>query len=209
MPSDHPPSEAPPLEGRWPIAGLHVVRDTLLAAWTAPERGYHDARHLGEVLDRLDELASGGVDFPSLPVALAAWFHDGVYDALPGAEERSAAWAERALSDSLDQELVAEVARLVRLTEHHRPAVGDESGAALSDADLAILAADEERYAAYVAGVRREYAHVPDAAFTAGRTAVLRDLLAAPTLFHTAYARERWEARARANVERELLGGAG
>ena len=52
--------------------------------------------------------------------------------------------------------------------------------------------------------MRREYAHVPDAAFRAGRAAVLRDLLAKPHLFHTAYAREHWEAAARANVEREL-----
>jgi predicted metal-dependent HD superfamily phosphohydrolase len=33
---------------------------------------------------------------------------------------------------------------------------------------------------------------------------VLRTLSAKPRLFHTAYARDRWEAAARANVEREL-----
>ena len=36
--------------------------------------------------------------------------------------------------------------------------------------------------------------------------AVVRDLLAKPTLFHTAYARAHWEAPARANVTRELAG---
>jgi predicted metal-dependent HD superfamily phosphohydrolase len=99
---------------------------------------------------------------------------------------------------------VAEVARLVRLTETHRPADDDANGCALSDADLAILAAPPERYEEYAADVRREYAHVPDDEFRAGRAAILRDLLAKPNLFHTAYAREHWEAPARANVAREL-----
>ena len=207
MPSREPPPAAPPsLAERWPLDGLPEVRAALLAAWGAPERGYHDLVHLSEVLDRLDELAAAGAEFPRLPVVLAAWFHDGVYDGRPGAEERSAAWAERALAGALPPEEVAEVGRLVRLTEEHRPAAGDLAGAALSDADLAILAADQERYAAYLTAVRREYAHVDDAAFAAGRAAVLRALLAAPSLFHTAYARERWEARARANVARELGG---
>ena len=61
-----------------------------------------------------------------------------------------------------------------------------------------------DRYAEYVAAVRREYAHVPDRAFREGRAAILRDLLAKPHLFHTAYAREHWEDAARANVQREL-----
>ena len=41
-------------------------------------------------------------------------------------------------------------------------------------------------------------------AFAAGRSAILLDLLAKPTLFHTAHARAHWEAPARANVEQEL-----
>jgi predicted metal-dependent HD superfamily phosphohydrolase len=176
------------------------VRDALLAAY-ATDRGYHDTRHLAEVLDRVDELASAGEAFDVPAVRLAAWFHDGVYDGEPGAEERSARWAVEALADRPERD---EVARLVRLTETHRPAEDDANGCVLSDADLAILAAAPERYAEYVADVRREYAHVPDDLFAAGRAAVLRDLVAKPSLFHTRHAREHWESRARANVEDEL-----
>src|SRR5436853_298410 len=79
-------------------------------------------------------------------------------------------------------------------------AADDLPGQLLCDADLAILAADRERYDAYVTGVRQEYAEVPDADFRAGRKAVLEDLLAHDTLFHSEAARERWEERARANV---------
>jgi len=106
------------LADRWPLDAAHDVRDALMAAYAEPTRGYHDTRHLGEVLDRLDELDAAGSSFERLPVLLAAWFHDGVYDGRPGAEERSARWAESALSlAGLDDLVVAEVARLVRLTE--------------------------------------------------------------------------------------------
>ena len=66
------------------------------------------------------------------------------------------------------------------------------------------IAAPRERYDDYVAAVRREYAHLDDEVFHAGRAEVLRGLAAKPHLFHTAYAREHWEAAARANLEREL-----
>jgi predicted metal-dependent HD superfamily phosphohydrolase len=147
------------------------------------------------VLERITEL--GETD--NTDVVLAAWFHDAVYDDASDNEERSAQLAESELGN-------AEVARLVRLTRQHRPDPGDHNGEALCDADLAILAAESERYTEYTAGVRLEYAAYDDDMFAVGRAAVLTDLLARPTLFHTAYAREHWEAQARANMEAELQG---
>ncbi len=188
----------------WPLTDATDLRDELLVAYADPARGYHDVRHLAEVLTRLDELDVAGATYDRSTVQLAAWFHDGVYDGERDAEERSAAWVERALPGLVPDDVVTEVARLVRLTETHRPEADDPGGCALSDADLAILAADRERYEEYAATVRVEYRHVPDDLFVTGRTAVLEDLLAKPCLFHTAYARERWEEPARANVSAEL-----
>jgi predicted metal-dependent HD superfamily phosphohydrolase len=182
----------------WPLPHRAGLRDRLRAAYAAPSRGYHDLTHLAEVLARLAELGAG--DDPA--VVLAAWFHDAVYDGAPDDEERSARLAETELAgEAVD---VPEVARLVRLTAHHRPEAGDTRGEQLCDADLAILAAPDARYADYVAGVRREYAAVADDAFARGRAAVLADLLAKPTLFHTPHARRHWEAPARANLAGEL-----
>jgi predicted metal-dependent HD superfamily phosphohydrolase len=189
----------------WPLPGARSLGTRLAAAYRHPDRRYHDARHLAEVLERLHELSAAGEPFDRLPVVLAAWFHDGVHDGAPEEERRSAAWAAQALPGLVDPAVVEEVVRLVLLTERHRPADDDANGCALSDADLAILAAGPKRYAEYAADVRAEYASVPDEAFAAGRSAVLRDLLAKPHLFHTAHARSAWEAAARSNVERELL----
>jgi predicted metal-dependent HD superfamily phosphohydrolase len=194
-----------PLVRLWPGHPAPVdpqLRARLLEAYGGSDRGYHDLRHLSEVLEHVEELMDP--DDPARDsVLLAAWFHDAVYDGQGDDEERSAVLAERELGGT---PYAGEVARLVRLTRDHRPAADDRAGQVLCDADLAILAAGQERYASYVAGVRREYAHVPDADFAAGRAAVLDDLLAKPTLFHTAAARERWERRARENVARELSG---
>ncbi|HEV2798722.1 MAG TPA: hypothetical protein VGV65_13995 [Nocardioides sp.] len=186
------------LAGRWPLDDHADLRDELLAAWDRD--GYHDLLHLTEVLDRLELLAGAGATFDATAVALAAWFHDAVYDGAADDEERSAQWAERALPSAYAEE----VARLVRMTAHHRPADDDPAGCALSDADLAILAAARERYDAYVAGVRADFAHVADGDFRAGRSSVLADLVEKPYLFHTPQGRDLWEEPARANLAREL-----
>jgi predicted metal-dependent HD superfamily phosphohydrolase len=188
----------------WPLPTGDDVRDDLLAAYADPARGYHDTRHLTEVLSRLAEIADHGTTYDRTPVQLAAWFHDAVYDGERDAEERSATWAEDSLSPLTDAAVVTETARLVRLTETHRPADDDVNGCALSDADLGILAAPAARYAEYVTAVRTEYSHLPDEVFVKGRRDVLTDLLTKPHLFHTAYGREAWEDAARANVEAEL-----
>lgn len=183
----------------WPPRLDDGLRVRLERLYGEGGRGYHDRRHLSEVLEHAVELTDA--DDPARePALVAAWFHDAVYDGRGDDEERSARLAEA----ELDPPLAAEVARLVRLTRTHRPAAGDHAGAVLCDADLAILAAPADRYASYLSGVRTEYAHLPDAEFAAGRAAVLHNLLERPTLFHTDIARERWERAARANLEREL-----
>ena len=193
----------------WPLDCHLHLRDGLLAAYGAPTRGYHDLRHLAEVLEHVTELLAHEPGDP-VAVGLAAWYHDAVYEGARDDEERSAVLAERELADAgVAHGLVAEVARLVRLTENHAPATRDINGRVLCDADLAILAAGPERYVDYVAGVRADFAHVSDEDFASGRSAVLRDLLERPALFHTETARTRWEDLARKNIEHELAGLAG
>ncbi|MDG9719231.1 hypothetical protein [Streptomyces sp. DH24] len=178
--------------------------DNLLGRWQEPQRRYHTLAHLTAVLDHVDRLQEYADDADA--VRLAAWFHDAVY--LPERsenEERSARLAERALSEAgVSAAKTAEVARLVRLTAGHDPADDDRDGQVLCDADLASLASPPSAYAAYTAAVREEYHFVPNDAFRAGRSDVLRQLLALPRLFHTPYGREKWEATARYNLTAEL-----
>jgi predicted metal-dependent HD superfamily phosphohydrolase len=178
--------------------------DRLLARWQEPQRRYHTLAHLVAVLDHVDTLERYAADADV--VRLAAWFHDAVY--LPDRsenEERSARLAERALPEAgVGREKTAEVARLVRLTVTHDPGEDDFDGQVLCDADLAVLASPPSAYAAYTAAVREEYHFVPNEAFRAGRSDVLRQLLALPRLFHTPFGQKHWEATARYNLRGEL-----
>lgn len=212
-------AKADALLARWDVLlpGARDVGHDLVDRWHEPHRAYHGPEHLVHALDSLALLEDRPAGVPDAAVPgppsvtqLALWFHDAVHDGEAGRdEERSAALATQALGPHLGPEAVAEVARLVLLTTHHDPAPGDAAGALVSDADLAILAAAPDRYARYVRQVRAEYAHVPDAAFRAGRAAVLRALLDAGALYRTATAAARWEELARANLAAELdtLGG--
>jgi predicted metal-dependent HD superfamily phosphohydrolase len=187
-------------------ADLDSAANYLLTRWTEPQRHYHDVTHLSAVLEVIDRFA-GLAPHPDR-VRLAAWMHDAVYDprALGDANERDSAEFAQGLLATLGvpDEVGAEVARLVGLTAGHATGENDPDGELLCDADLAILAADEERYARYSAAIRREYAHVPDGDFRAGRSRVLTELLKLPSIYRLAPIRDEWESRAQANLKAEL-----
>lgn len=178
-----------------------ALRTELLARWAEPHRRHHDVAHLDDVLRAVAELADRGATFDRTAVDLAAWFHDAIYDiGRDDNEDRSADLARARLAPP---ELAAEVARLVETTKTHAIAEGDANGAALSDADLAVLGAPPERYAQYAAAVREEYSAIPDEVFRPARARVLAALLDG-AMYHTQQGRDLWERRARDNVTAEL-----
>ncbi|MCM3555317.1 hypothetical protein M3697_09375 [Janibacter melonis] len=189
---------------------------SLVARYAEPQRGYHDGRHLAEVLTAVDLLGGDLDPRDHALVVLAAWYHDAVYNpvAASGAnEEASAVLAERELATAgCDPSAAGAVAGLVRATlEHELPGTpGPE--AVLHDADLWVLSAPPQRFDEYCAQVRDEYAHVPAEDFARGRTAVLTPFATRPRLYATPLAHERWTDAARTNLRRELgrlSGGAG
>jgi len=188
------------LPARVDRAAAGQIGADLLTRWAEPHRSYHTTEHLTAVLSIVDSQADLAADADA--VRLAAWFHDAVYD--PQAvdnEERSALLASTALHRlGVDPR---EVARLVRLTATHEVAGGDRNGALLADADLAILAAPAPEYDRYAAAIRREYAHVPDEAFRAGRAATLRRLADRSELYRIVPDRAAWTGRTHANLARE------
>lgn len=182
--------------------GGERVFASLARAYAEPHRHYHNLAHVAHILDVLKEL-------PALEpclLELAAWFHDVVYD--PRAndnEERSAAVAREALRElNLPADQGERVGQLILLTKGHAPPADDADAQLLLDADLAILGASPEAYDRYAEAIRREYAWVPEPAYRAGRSAVLRHFLDRPALYGTDELRRRWEAQARQNLRREL-----
>lgn len=197
--------------GTSPLEREPVVAD-LLARWSEPHRHYHDRSHLLAVLKSVDVLMRHGEDCGrwTRSVKLAAWFHDAVYRGDPQRpagqdEEDSAVLAESTLDGlGVPDAEIEQTARLVRMTATHDPDPADRAAAVLSDADLEVLGRGRGDYARYLAAVRADFAHVPDADFAAGRAAVVQSLLDLRPLYRTATGSRLWERSARRNLTAEL-----
>ncbi len=185
-----------------------ALRTELAAFYQVEGRHYHNLTHVEAML----ALAKDSVQLLHDPQAVEAaiWFHDAIYDSrAKDNEAKSAALAEERLAGRASAERLGRIATMIKATATHQlPPLGDDkatSDAALFlDMDLAILAAEPDAFDAYEKAVRREYAWVEEPMWRAGRAAVLRSFLARPQIFHTAEFRERFEPRARQNIERSL-----
>lgn len=189
--------------------------ESLLQAWEQPHRAYHHSGHLSQMLADLDRLYSGRTPLIS---TLAAWFHDAVYEGVPGEDEhRSEQLAGASLEPLVAAGLLSadelQMARLlVRATATHELPesaelpVGYEPAdiEVFLDADMTILAAKPARYRRYLRGVYSEYSHFDDEAFRTGRTSFLRSILERERIFLSEQARKLWEEPARANLRAEL-----
>jgi predicted metal-dependent HD superfamily phosphohydrolase len=193
---------------RWPeaitqLGGRPDAWPRLEARYAEPHRRYHTLAHAAAVARDSAWLAEGLSATDRAVVAVAAWTHDVVYDAKPGEDERaSAAWAREAL-EGVAEAHVERVEGLILATVGHDAPPDDLLATALLDADLAVLGAPEEQYAAYARGVREEYAKYPDDVWRDGRIAVLERMLSRP-LYRSETARTRWASTAEKNLTAEL-----
>ncbi len=178
---------------------------SLLERYGEPQRRYHTLEHIRACLDLLDGV-QGLTSEDKRLLEHAIWWHDAVYDPTRSDnEEQSAELARRELPGiGVPDVVTEEVARLVLLTKGHRVDPGDRLGALLVSIDLSILGADRQTYDVYAAQIRKEYGHVPAVTFRTGRAAVLRRILEAPAIYPDPAFRDRYEATARSNLDREI-----
>jgi predicted metal-dependent HD superfamily phosphohydrolase len=183
----------------------------LLEKWSSPGRDFHNLRHLVDVLARVDELAEETHE-PDL-VRLAAWYHGAIFDAAD-----AAAYANRGGEDEVASAVLARedllalgvpapraerIYDLVIALVRHTPNPTDFDCAVLCDADLAMLAAEPQRYKAYLHDVRAEYAHLPVEHYLRARLKILHKLIGRPSLFVSPLG-AAWEESARQNLSAEL-----
>jgi len=179
---------------------------SLQARYAEPQRAYHTLAHIEACLALLAEREDLSEAERRL-LTCAIWWHDAVYDPLrQDNEEQSAALARTDLTALGEpQEAIEEVARLIFLTKGHTVPAGDRLGALLVSIDLAILGAAPAAYDAYARAIRQEYAWSPEALYQAGRAKVLRLFLDADAIFPDPALRQRLEAQARENLQREYM----
>jgi predicted metal-dependent HD superfamily phosphohydrolase len=181
-----------------------AVRAELRRAYEAPERHYHDLRHIETLLGLAQEHADAIADRDAVEAAI--WFHDAIYDTRRNDnEERSAELAIAHLTGTASEDRIAHIAAMIRATGGHRLPDFAGAGAARDcalflDFDLAILGSAPAEFAAYEQAVRREYGWVPDALWIAGRRQVLAGFLERPAIYTTPEFRPSHEAPARRNI---------
>ena len=140
----------------------------------------------------------------------AIWFHDAVLDTRRDDNEaRSADLARQWLAGRAPSERIAAVAMMIEATATHAiprtaSASLEKETALFLDMDLSILGASPERFDAYEAAVREEYAWVPEDAWRKGRADVLKRFLERPAIYRIPRFHDAMEKQARANIVRSL-----
>jgi len=183
-------------------SGVEEAYETLVTHYQEPHRAYHNLAHIAHCLAEFD--AANGIEDP-IAVELALWFHDVIYNThCADNEQQSADFAMRMLvAMGIGGDLPGTVASLILCTRHQEPPATPD-GRIIVDIDLAILAAPPERFDAYEAQIRQEYAWVSEDLFREKRQEFLQSLLAREWIFSTPAFRERYESKARENLRRSI-----
>jgi predicted metal-dependent HD superfamily phosphohydrolase len=174
----------------------------LVAAYSSPNRYYHNLKHIHHVISTIDTLQVYTQDLPS--VKLAAWFHDIIYDTQSqDNEEKSADYAAKILENlAIPANNINTVHQLILNTKYHQG--NDLNSQVLLDADLAILAAKPIEYQEYSQAIRQEYAWVSESEYITGRRQVLERFLQRERIYFTPSMFDSAEQSARYNLQTEI-----
>jgi predicted metal-dependent HD superfamily phosphohydrolase len=206
------PQELANLHSRWdallrPLgtpATRHHEFEQLVRHYREPHRGYHTLAHIADCLRHFDEVRHM-VARDADAIEAAIWFHDVIYDPRGSDNEgASAAYATAALARlGADEPFRAEVNRLIGLTRHAELPT-DLAGQLMVDIDLSSLGASATLFEQNGQNIRKEFAHVDDAAYRKGRADILRKFNARPRVYLTDVFFARFEEAARANLRRAI-----
>ena len=191
---------------------VSILWQDIAMRYNEPQRAYHSLQHIQQLFGQYDQV-KGNLHEPHI-IALAIYYHDVIYEPTRSDNElKSAEYAVESLTGYLNAEQCQHIYALIMMTASHqvdkwsnetkeREKYSD--AAYLLDMDLSILGVSWSEYEYYAHAVRQEYAHVSDDDYRVGRMAVLKELLAHPTLYLTDYYYERLEKQARKNIEHQI-----
>ncbi|WP_372860129.1 hypothetical protein [Psychrobacter sp.] len=191
---------------------VSILWQDIAMRYNEPQRAYHDLQHIQQLFGQFEQIKHLFHE-PHI-IALAIYYHDVIYEPTRSDNElKSAEYAVESLTGYLSAEQCQHIYALIMMTASHqidkwsnetkeREKYSD--GAYLLDMDLSILGVSWSEYEQYAHAVRQEYAHVSDGDYRVGRIAVLKELLAHPTLYLTDYYYARLEKQARKNIEHEI-----
>lgn len=175
----------------------------LVSTYLESHRKYHSLSH---IVSGINEHAEAKHLMENPDRVLFAWFyHDSVMAIKSKVdEERSSQLAQGVCKNAvLSDEFALNVKNLILDAKHNQtPSTND--GKFIVDIDLSIFGKSPEEFEEYGRNIRKEYSHVPEDQFRAGRSAILQKFLARKQIYFTEHFRDKYESQARANLERSI-----
>lgn len=171
--------------------------------YSAFGRYYHTLAHLEHLTQELTLFKNQFANWDTIVFAIA--YHDFFYNIFRKDNEmRSARYAEKILAEtSFPKSEIERCSTMINATKHHQPSNDDEINH-FTDADLAILGADDSMYSLYAKQVRKEYFVYPKFIYATGRRKVLQHFLSMDVIYKTEHFHNKYEVRARVNIKKEL-----
>jgi len=191
-------------EPYFPETQVEQIFNYLKRQYRLPTRHYHNLNHISDILQKFKS-ANSEVENPAI-IEFAIWFHDVIYNPLSKKNEfKSAERASKYLAKStLPHEQIQLIHGLIEATEKHIPLEDYPDSQLFLDLDLSILGSPSEQYFQYTQQVRREYFHVPKILYQRGRAKALQSFLERERIFYTDEMREKYELKARENIQKEM-----
>ena len=173
--------------------------------YNSHKRYYHTLSHLEALLDQLDGCKQLIADRDTL--LFSVFYHDIVYNVLKSDnEERSADLAAKRLSATeFPVHKINACREQIVATKNHLVSNNEDTNL-LTDADLSVLGQPSDVYEQYCRQIRKEYSIFPDLVYKPGRKKVLIHFLNMEKIFKTSFFYDKYELRARENLEAELTG---
>lgn len=172
-------------------------------SYSRKSRKYHNLTHLENMILELENVKDEILDYDSLLFSI--FYHDIIYKATSkDNEEKSAEKAKIRLEKlNIPNDKIIRIYNQILATKSHKRSEDSETNFLL-DADLAILGQDWEIYKNYTQQIRKEYSIYPDFMYKSGRKKVLTHFLEFEEIFKINYFKEKYEEKARENIQREL-----
>lgn len=182
-----------------------LVQRSIKSSYEEKHRYYHNMDHVETCLETFK-------DFENLcsnadAVIFALIYHDLVYT--PGSTINEQASADRAGFDisylGLSTTFRDRVKQLILQTTHSTSGTTIDDKI-IMDVDMSILAKEKNEYLDYESDILKEYSPIfSEEEFISGRLSFLTDLLMKSTIYQTQYGFDRYEAKARANIQKTIV----
>ncbi len=184
--------------------------ESLIRSYTGSDRFYHNLEHIVNMLDALEKLEVADIkNYNALRMAI--WYHDKIYETKTkrhskiGSNEARSAYQMELDMEKLHMSpgFIKKTSKLILATEHKNKPV-ESDARILVDLDLIIFGMSEEVFDEYEAGIRKEYAWMPDKDFYPGRKFILERFRKRKFIYSTKLYRQKYDHQAKDNLKRSI-----